>query len=297
MLHEEAKDLGQEDLIPDLLRISAAGRHLLGLINTILDLSKIEAGRMDLYLESFDVADMVEDTATVIKPLVAENNNELKIHCPERVGSMLADLTKVRQAVFNLLSNASKFTKDGTIRLDVSREAAAGAQEWVIFAVSDTGIGMTPEQMGKVFQEFLQADSSTTRDYGGTGLGLTLSRRLCRMMGGDITVASEVGKGSTFTIRLPAEVRDHTAQPDVTADAQPQATEGASTVLVIDDDPAVRDLLQRFLGKEGFRVVSASGGQEGLRLARELRPNAITLDVIMPHMDGWKVLSALNGQL
>src|SRR5919112_247503 len=178
MLQEEAEDLGQEDLIPDLQRISAAGRHLLGLINAVLDLSKIEAGKMDLYLETFDVADMVEDTATDIKPLVAENNNELQVHYPERVGSMLADLTKVRQAVFNLLSNASKFTKDGTIRLDVSREAAAGAQEWVIFAVSDTGIGMTPEQMGKVFQEFLQADSSTTRDYGGAGVGLTLSRRL-----------------------------------------------------------------------------------------------------------------------
>ena len=219
MLHEEADELGQQDLIPDLLRISAAGRHLLGLINTILDLSKIEAGRMDLYLETFDVADMVEDTATVIQPLVAENNNELQIHCTETVGSMLADLTKVRQAVFNLLSNASKFTKDGTIGLDVTREWAAG-QEWVIFAVSDTGIGMTPEQLGKVFQEFSQADSSTTRDYGGTGLGLTLSRRLCRMMGGDITVASEVGKGSTFTIRLPAEVRDPTTQPDGTADAK-----------------------------------------------------------------------------
>jgi PAS domain S-box-containing protein len=217
MLHEEADELGQQDLIPDLLRISAAGRHLLGLINAVLDLSKIEAGRMELYLESFDVAEMVEDTATVIQPLVAENNNELQIHCHERVGSMLADLTKVRQAVFNLLSNASKFTKDGTIGLDVTREVAAG-QDWVIFAVSDTGIGMTPEQMGKVFQEFSQADSSTTRDYGGTGLGLTLSRRLCRMMGGDITVASEVGKGSTFTIHLPAEVRDPTTQPDGTAD-------------------------------------------------------------------------------
>ena len=217
MLHEEAEDLGQEDLIPDLQRISAAGRHLLGLINAVLDLSKIEAGRMELYLETFDVADMVEDTATVIQPLVVENNNELQIHCPERVGSMLADLTKVRQAVFNLLSNASKFTKDGTIGLDVTRESAVG-EEWVIFAVSDTGIGMTPEQMQKVFQEFSQADSSTTRDYGGTGLGLTLSRRLCRMMGGDITVASEVGKGSTFTIRLPAEVRDPTTQPNGTAD-------------------------------------------------------------------------------
>jgi signal transduction histidine kinase len=217
MLQEEAEELGQQDLIPDLLRISAAGRHLLELINAVLDLSKIEAGRMDLYLETFDVADMVEDTAIVIQPLVVENNNELRIHCTDTVGSMLADLTKVRQAVFNLLSNACKFTKDGTIGLDVTRESEAG-EDWLIFAVSDTGIGMTPEQMGKVFQEFSQADSSTTRNYGGTGLGLTLSRRLCRMMGGDITVSSEVGKGSTFTIRLPAEVRDPTTQPDGPAD-------------------------------------------------------------------------------
>jgi CheY-like chemotaxis protein len=205
---------------------------------------------------------------------------------------MVADLTKVRQAVFNLLSNACKFTKDGTIGLDVSRESAAG-EDWVIFAVSDTGIGMTSEQMGKLFQEFSQADPSTTRDYGGTGLGLALSRRLCRMMGGDITVASEVNKGSTFTIRLPAEVRDPTAEPVRTTVSQPQA-EGASTVLVIDDDATVRDLLQRFLGKEEFHVVSASGGEEGLHLARELRPDAITLDVMMPGMDGWAVLSALK---
>ena len=170
---------------------------------------------MDLYLETFEVVDMVEDTATVIQPLVVENNNELRIHCQDTIGSMLADLTKVRQAVFNLLSNACKFTKDGTIGLDVTRESAAG-EDWLIFAVSDTGIGMTPEQ---VFQEFSQADSSTTRDYGGTGLGLTLSRRLCRMMGGDITVESEVGKGSTFTIRLPAKVRAPTTQPVGTTDA------------------------------------------------------------------------------
>ncbi len=238
------------------------------------------------------MASMLEDTATVLQPLVVKNNNELRIHCPDTVGSMVADLTKVRQAVFNLLSNACKFTKEGTIRLDVTRESAAG-EDWVIFAVSDTGIGMTPEQMGKLFQEFSQADSSTTREYGGTGLGLALSRPLCRMMGGDIAVASEVGKGSTFTIRLPAEVRDPTTQPVGTADAQPQS-EGASTVLVIDDDAAVRDLLQRFLDKEGFHVVSASGGEEGLRLARELHPDAITLDVMMPDIDGWAVLSALT---
>src|SRR5829696_9097078 len=292
MLHEEAEDLGQEDLIPDLQKINAAGKHLLSLINVVLDLSKIEAGKMDLYRETIDVAGMVEDTAAVLQPLATKNNNELQIHCPDTVGSMRADLTKVRQAVFNLLSNACKFTKEGIVRLDVARESAAG-EDWITFAVSDTGIGMTGEQMGKLFQEFSQADASTTRDYGGTGLGLALSRRLCRMMGGDITVESEIGEGSTFTIRLPAEVHDKPVQTSV---SQPQAqeAEGANTVLVIDDEATVRDLLERFLSKQGFNVVSADGGEEGLRLAGELRPDVITLDVMMPGMDGWAVLAALK---
>jgi CheY-like chemotaxis protein/anti-sigma regulatory factor (Ser/Thr protein kinase) len=200
--------------------------------------------------------------------------------------------------MFNLLSNACKFTKEGTIELNVARE-----EDRVTFAVSDTGIGMTDEQMEKLFQEFSQADASTTRDYGGTGLGLALSRRLCRMMGGDITVESEAGEGSTFTIRLPAEVRDPTTESLAESLPQPQVlqeeeeaevAEGANTVLVIDDDVAVCDLLERFLGREGFRVVSAGGGEEGLRLARELHPDAITLDAMMPGMDGWAVLSALK---
>jgi PAS domain S-box-containing protein len=297
MLHEEAEDLGQEEFIPDLQKIHDAGKHLLGLINAVLDLSKIEAGKMDLYLETFDVASMVKDTAAVVQPLVLANGNELRVHCPEDIGSMRADLTKVRQAVFNLLSNASKFTKEGTIELNVAREESAGGEGQVTFAVRDTGIGMTPEQMGKLFQEFSQVDASTTRNYGGTGLGLTLSRRLCRMMGGDITVESEAGKGSTFTIRLPVEVPETAAEPVGTSVPEPQVFQeevGANTVLVIDDDAAVRDLLERFLGGEGFRVVSARGGEEGLRLARELRPDVITLDAIMPGMDGWTVLANLK---
>jgi signal transduction histidine kinase len=185
MLQEEAEDLGHDEFIPDLQKIHGAGKHLLGLINAVLDLSKIEAGKMDLYLETFDVANMVEDTAAVVQPLVLANGNELHVHCPEDIGQMRADLTKVRQAVFNLLSNASKFTKEGTIELDVARKGSAGGEDRITFAVSDTGIGMTAEQMDKLFQEFSQADASTTRDYGGTGLGLALSRRLCRMMGGD----------------------------------------------------------------------------------------------------------------
>jgi PAS domain S-box-containing protein len=298
MLHEEAEDLGQDEFIPDLQKIHGAGKHLLGLINAVLDLSKIEAGKLDLYLETFDVASMVKDTAAVVQPLVIANGNELRVHCPEDIGSMRADLTKVRQALFNLLSNASKFTKEGTIELNVAREeSAGGGGGQVTFAVRDTGIGMTSEQMDKLFQEFSQADASTTRNYGGTGLGLTVSRRLCRMMGGDITVESEAGEGSTFAIHLPAEVPEPTAESDGTSVPEPGVfleEEGANTVLVIDDDDAVRDLLERFLGSEGFRVVSAGGGEEGLRLARELRPDVITLDAIMPGMDGWSVLADLK---
>jgi CheY-like chemotaxis protein/nitrogen-specific signal transduction histidine kinase len=299
MLLEEAEDLGHDEFIPDLQKIHGAGKHLLGLIYAVLDLSKIEAGKMDLYLETFDVASMVEDTAAVVQPLVRANSNELRVHCPEDIGPMRADLTKVRQALFNLLSNASKFTKEGTIELNVAREEAAGGEEQVTFAVSDTGIGMTPEQMAKLFQEFSQVDASTTRNYGGTGLGLTLSRRLCQMMGADIAVESEIGKGSTFTIHLPAEVPEPTVEPVGTSLSEPglfqeETAEGANTVLVIDDDAAVRDLLERFLGGEGFRVVSAGGGEEGLRLARELRPDVITLDAIMPGIDGWTVLANLK---
>jgi len=210
---------------------------------------------------------------------------------------MHTDLTKVRQALFNLLSNACKFTNQGTISLNVSKEAINGSP-WLRFRVSDTGIGMTPEQMGKLFQAFSQADASTTRQYGGTGLGLAISRKFCQMMGGDITVESVFGEGSTFTIRLPAEVPEFKATPPLREEEMPARVtpvpEGALTVLVIDDDPTVRDLMQRFLSKEGLRVVAAADGKEGLRLAKELRPDAITLDVLMPGMDGWAVLTALK---
>ena len=292
MLQEEAGDLGAESFVADLQKIHASGRHLLELINAVLDLSKIEAGKMDLYLETFDVPGLARDIAAVIRPLAEKNANRLEIRAGEDLGTMHADLTKVRQSLFNLLSNACKFTERGTVALAIARERD-DAGEWITFAVSDTGIGLTPEQIGRLFQEFSQAEASTTRRYGGTGLGLALSRRLCQMMGGEITVASVPGEGSTFTIRLPAVVSETKAEP-----APPTAllaeTAAAGTVLVIDDEPTVRDLMQRFLIKEGFRVVLAAGGEDGLRLARELRPDAITLDVMMPGMDGWAVLSALK---
>lgn len=305
MLQEEAEDLDQEEFIPDLQKIYSAGKHLLGLINDILDLSKIEAGRMELYLETFDISTTVQDIVTTIQPLVEKNANTLKVECAQDLGSMQADLTKVRQSLFNLLSNACKFTQEGTITLKVTRENASSAsasisnsptpQNWITLSVTDSGIGMTAEQMSRLFEAFNQADASTTRQYGGTGLGLAITKKLCQMMGGDVTVESILGKGSTFTIQLPTEVQK----------PKPQATEllpikspllpvGAKTVLVIDDDPTVHDLMQRFLTKDGFRVVSALSGEQGLALAKELQPDAITLDVMMPSLDGWGVLSGLK---
>ena len=294
MLQEDAGDLGAEQLVDDLQKINAAGKHLLELINAVLDLSKIEAGKMELYLESFGVDELVRDIAAVIQPLATKNGNRLEVRCADDVGTMRADLTKVRQALFNLLSNACKFTERGTVALDVAREAVDG-QDRMVFTVRDTGIGMTPEQLARLFEAFTQADAATTRRYGGTGLGLALSRRLCRMMGGDVTVESEVGRGSTFTIRLPASVVEPAEEAVAPAAPTARVQPAAGTVLVIDDETAVRDLMQRFLTKEGFRVATAASGEDGLRRARELRPDAITLDVMMPGMDGWAVLSALKG--
>jgi signal transduction histidine kinase len=205
MLQEEAEDLGELTFLPDLQRINAAGRHLLGLINDILDLSKIEAGRMDLYVESFEVVQLVRDVEAIVQPLVEKNGSTLVVACPDDIGTMHADLTKVRQTLFNLLSNAAKFTDHGTITLSVQRES----DDWLTFAVADTGIGMTEAQLGRLFEAFSQAEASTRSKYGGTGLGLAISRHFCRVMGGDLTVESTYGQGSTFTVRLPAVV----AQP------------------------------------------------------------------------------------
>jgi GAF domain-containing protein/CheY-like chemotaxis protein len=280
--HREA-ELG---VLVDKLEIASQhkSKHLLDLINDILDLSKIEAGKMELFLETFDVATLIRDVVTTVQPLVEKNANTLDVDCADDLGDMHADLTKVRQVLFNLLSNASKFTERGTITLKVGQETMKD-HPWVSFSVSDTGIGMTPEQMGKLFQAFSQADASTMRQYGGTGLGLAISRKFCQMMGGDITVESTLGKGSSFTIRLPVTVVDAKVTAERRTEEPPASrkplAESAPTVLVIDDDPTVRDLMQRFLNKEGLRVMTAADGKEGLRLAKVERPDAITLDVIM----------------
>lgn len=299
MLIEEAEDLEPSDFVPDLEKIRAAGRHLLGLINDVLDLSKIEAGKMTLYLEDFDVAVTVADVASTVEPLLEKNANQLVVECPEDIGVLHADLTKFRQCLLNLLSNATKFTDHGILRLTV-RAVASESGERIQVAVADTGIGMTPEQMGRLFESFTQADNSTTRKYGGTGLGLAISRSFCRLMGGDISVASIPGEGSTFTLELPRRVVDPDAEPQV-APIEPNADVATipsvaprGTVLVIDDDPFTCDRVQRYLSGQGYRVEIAGAGDQGLAMARSLRPDVITLDVMMPGMDGWAVLEAMK---
>jgi signal transduction histidine kinase/CheY-like chemotaxis protein/Skp family chaperone for outer membrane proteins len=296
MLQEQALDSGQDESIPDLQKIHSAGRHLQSLIDHILDLSKIEAGKLELFLETFDVGDVVRDVLTTIGPLVERNGNTLQAQYDD-LGVIRADMTRLRQILFNLLSNACKFTERGSVRLDAFRQLTGGT-EWIHFRVSDTGIGMTPEQSSRLFQEFTQVDASTTRKYGGTGLGLAISKRFSEMMGGEISVESVLGAGSTFSVCFPVglgtadEDREPAADRTGGYDASSPAVQ--NTVLVIDDDPVVHDLMTRFLAKDGVRVVVASAGEEGLALARRLHPAAITLDVMMPGMDGWTVLATLK---
>jgi signal transduction histidine kinase/CheY-like chemotaxis protein len=310
MLQEEAVEKNLTSFDADLQKISMSGRHLLGLINDILDLSKIEAGKMDLQLEVFDISALIEEVASTIENQVVKNSNTLEIVCPPDIGTMLGDLSKVRQGLFNLVSNAAKFTHSGHIKVVAERQMMDGAA-WVVFEVSDTGIGLSPDQIVRLFQPFTQADASTTRKFGGTGLGLALTRRFCQMMNGDVTVHSVPGEGSLFTLKLPATVSEASADastPEATAPVSYAGLDLATTddeslpaagtcVLVIDDDPLQRDLMQRYLNKEGYRVCTATGGVEGLRLARKLLPAAITLDVMMPDMDGWSVLLTLKNDL
>jgi signal transduction histidine kinase/CheY-like chemotaxis protein len=297
LLCDNAARFGTEKALEPLRRVLRAGRHLLQLINDILDLSKIEAGKMDLTLESVAIGPVVEEVLGTARPLAEQNKNAIELDCPEGIGSVHADNMRLRQILLNLLSNACKFTKGGTVRLHVGPAEEAG-QLWVDFAVSDTGIGMSEEQLGRLFQEFTQADASTTRQFGGTGLGLAISRRLCRMMGGDITVTSAPGEGSTFTVRLPAQAA--ATMPMVEAgpvETSAEASRGSrGTVLVIDDDATARELIAAHLAGEGFAVETAANGVDGLKKARALRPAAITLDVLLPDVDGWTVLAALKGE-
>jgi signal transduction histidine kinase/DNA-binding response OmpR family regulator len=288
ILQEDAAAKEDKEPIDDLQKIESAGRHLLGLINNILDLSKIEAGKMDIFIEEVDVQALVKEVLSIVKPLADKNENSIEVICPADIGSFRSDHTKVKQCLLNLLSNANKFTSKGTLTLMVAREDNSRAS----FRVSDTGIGMTEEQLGQLFEAFSQTYASTTRRFGGTGLGLAITKHFCTMLGGNVTVESTPGTGSTFTITLP----DYGVVPAAAESPAPavETADGRATVLVVDDDPMVCNLLAKTLRKEGYRVISARNGIEALALAREHRPQAITLDVLMPQMDGWAALKELK---
>jgi signal transduction histidine kinase/DNA-binding response OmpR family regulator len=294
LLHEDALDRGEEETIGDLKKIENAGKHLLGLINDILDLSKVEAGKMDVYIETIDVPALLREVQMMVEPLAGKNSNQLVIECAPDVVTIASDLTKIKQSLLNLLSNACKFTKSGTVTLRARRRVQVEG-DFVDFTVSDTGIGMTEEQMGRLFNAFSQADSSTTRLYGGTGLGLAITRSLIRILGGDVTVNSRIGEGSNFILSIPVSAA-------VPAPALPETAEpgGASedsalaTILIVDDDEDARKIIGSCLAREGYRLIYANSGSEALEVAARERPDVITLDVMMPQVDGWSVLATLK---
>ncbi|MEO0396018.1 MAG: DAHL domain-containing protein [Cyanobacteria bacterium P01_A01_bin.137] len=322
MLEEDAEDIGQEDFVPELQKIQGAGKHLLGLINDVLDLSKVEAGHMDVYLETFAIMPLIEDVASTMQPVIAKNSNTLKIQCSDNVSKMHADQVKVRQSLFNLLSNANKFTQNGTITVDVISVETDG-DSWIDFRIEDTGIGMMPEQLQKIFNAFAQADSSTTRQYGGTGLGLTITKNFVQMMGGTVNVESEVGKGTSFILRIPQTVKAavkvlpaapenpaiDSATPSTTFPAThgsqpvlPLNTSGAQSpmalytecVLVIDNDVEACELIWKTLVSQGYFVVLTHNSRKGLKMADHLLPDIILLDEIVSKADGTNILKTLK---
>ncbi|MDE3057916.1 MAG: PAS domain S-box protein [Bacteroidota bacterium] len=295
MLLEEIEDEGETRYRDDLEKIRLAGKNLLGLINEVLDLSKIEAGRMELFLERFDMKTLINEVAVTVQPLMTKNENTFVLNIGEEVAAVHLDITKIRQILFNLISNASKFTQKGTITLEAGvRRSSDGAR--IVLKVSDTGIGITEEQKAKLFKEFSQAEDSTTRRYGGTGLGLAITKHFCEMMHGSIEVESVPQKGTTFIVILPQSLES--TGPETVSETTAAKTEkfvpAGQAVLVVDDDASVRDLLQRFLTKEGYLVECVASGDEGLSRARKLLPMAIILDVMMPHKDGWAVLQEIK---
>jgi signal transduction histidine kinase/ActR/RegA family two-component response regulator len=303
MLQEDARDQGQEAFIPDLEKINAAGKHLLSLINGILDLSKIEAGRMGLYLERLDLPTLLTDVVGTVAPLIDKNANSLHVDMADDLGTVRADLTKLRQALFNLLSNAAKFTRNGEITL-LARRKHNPDGDWISLSVSDTGIGISEDKIKILFDEFTQADESTTRNFGGTGLGLAITRRFCQMLGGNISVESSIGNGSVFTINFPAEVNvaeagsaalnDSAADPTAASAVRAGSSSDAKKILVIDDDESNCDMLVRSFEKSGYVVVTATRAEVGLIKARSCHPDVIILDVMLPGTDGWSLLRALQ---
>ncbi|MDM8565050.1 response regulator [Candidatus Halobeggiatoa sp. HSG11] len=293
MLKEDSDDMDLADFSNDLDKINSAGKHLLGLINDILDLSKIESGKMELFLEQFQIESLVNEVLDTVKPLAENKGNSFEVHfIKSPIAPINGDLTKTRQILFNLLSNANKFSENSTIFIEVEQEfmqCQDGDRDFIRVEVVDDGIGITQEQQNKLFQPFTQLDASTTRRFGGTGLGLSITKQFIEMMGGSICVDSRFGEGSAFKFYLPINVK----KPEILIQEEPQVKEHG-IVLIIDDDKFTREMLKKYLSNLGYSVAIASDGEQGLRLAKKLRPDAILLDIKMPNMDGWNVLSSLK---
>ena len=287
MLAEDCEDLGYDDLLPDLKKITSAGTHLLSLINNILDISKIESGKMELYITSFEIEDVVDVIKDISAPLVSKNNNAFQCNIQDGIGAMRQDETKLRQCLSNLLSNAAKFTEEGTVTLEVDASLEKEI-EMVSFKVIDTGEGMSEEGVGKVFEVYTQAERSTSAKHGGTGLGLPLSREMAQMMGGDITLTSELGVGSVFTLKLPRDCPQD--EHEVSDSVLEGIDDDEKLVVLIDDDVTMHDLIKRTLNKIGLTLVGATDSEKGMQMVRETKPKLLLLDVLMPGRDGWSIL-------
>ncbi len=287
MLYEDCEDLGYDDLLPDLKKITSSGSHLLSLINNILDLSKIEAGKMELFITSFEIENMIQTIKDVSEPLAAKNDNGFVINLDGAMGSMSQDETKLRQCLTNFLSNGFKFTKNGTVTLDV-KSRLDGEIEFIDFAVIDTGAGMSAEGVAKVFEEYTQAERSTSANYGGTGLGLPISKKFAEMMGGDVVVTSEEGKGSVFTLSVPRECPEYN-EDEVDSNVINLDSDD-NLVVLVDDDVAMHDLIKRTISKLNLTLIGATNSEKGMELIREVKPKLILLDVLMPGRDGWSLL-------
>ncbi|MCC7125591.1 MAG: response regulator [Acidobacteria bacterium] len=311
MLEEDAVAQDQANAAADLRKVTGAGRQLLSLITDVLDLSKIEAGRMDVSCESFAAAPLFRTVLDTSDALARARDNALSADGIDTLGTLYTDATKLQQVLLNLTGNACKFTSHGRVHLAARREPGPGG-DWLVVDVQDTGIGITADQLGRLFHEFSQADASTTRRFGGTGLGLAISQRLCQLLGGAITVESRFGHGSTFTVRVPVHapvsdtristgsasglriVRPTRPRAGTAVDSVPPINAFGNSVLVIDDDPGNRELLSRVLTRAGFGVRSAPSAAEGLRSIDALRPAAIILDLVLPDGHGWSLLEQLN---
>ncbi len=293
MLQDQVKDEGHDMYSPDLLKITASAKHLLTLINDVLDLSKIEAGKIEIYLEDIKVNDLIKELEPIIKPLIDKNNNVFKLIIGPDINTMHTDVVRVRQCLLNLLSNAAKFTINGSITLEVT-SLFQNNLEWVKFSVIDTGTGISEEKLKKLFQAFTQADATTTRKFGGTGLGLFLTKQFILMLSGYITVKSEEGEGSVFTMVLPKVVVTENQQPDYKQAEDIINNTLYKTILIIDDDVKFHEEIQLVLEKTGYIVLHAFNGKEGLNIVSKKKPDMIVLDIIMPIMDGWSLLANLK---